>query len=607
MKLRWKPFLFFLVSIFSMLASTLWAQTDTTNQQATNKKNLIKKMVDTFKKDSTEVDLANELERNDKAYEIYQGLVIRNIVIDRLPFGTHSRDTSKKLTSTLTNIANSIHHLTKTKVVSRNLFFKENDTIQAYLLADNARFLRQLPYLQDAEIIVTPLAEESDSADILVVVKDVFSLGGAIGSLGLKNTQLEAREDNFAGSGNSIVLFGMYDTKRRNNTAFGGEYVRRNIGGSFLDGKVGYQSYYNSIPGPKQENFYYLDLSKKLANRFMNWTYELNSSYHSTRNLYSNDSIYTSDYHYRYYNVEAWAGLNLKSKSYTAEEEKTKLRKIIGMRFINNQFQEIPLKYQQSYQWRYADLTALLGTFTFYRQDFYKTQYIYGFGRNEDIPEGLQLSLTTGYTLKENLSRPFLGFNYERYRFNDRKNYIGYKLRAEGYLHNKTIEDINFLVAINYFDNLKAMGSRWKQRFFLNLDVAQQVNTVLNEPLFINSQYGLPEFGLGEVGGPFRATAKAESVFFSPWSLVAFKFAPFVFSNVSVFSPYLHPTKVYPSIGGGIRTRNESFVFGTIELRFFYFPEKNYYKEHFNLEISTNVIFKYNKEFLKKPSFIQIN
>ena len=87
--------MFFMVSIFSMLTSTLWAQTDTTNQQATNKKNLIKKMVDTFKKDSTEVDMANELERNDKAYEIYEGLVIRNITIERLPFGTSSHDTTK--------------------------------------------------------------------------------------------------------------------------------------------------------------------------------------------------------------------------------------------------------------------------------------------------------------------------------------------------------------------------------------------------------------------------------------------------------------------------------------------------------------------------------
>lgn len=605
MNLRGKFFLFFICCILGMYSSPLFAQEDTAKIK--DKKTLVAKMIDSFKKDSTEIDQANELERNDRAYDKYKGLIIRNIEIKRLPFGTRSDDTTKKLTNTLIDIANKVHYLTKNNVIKRNLFFKENEQILPFLFADNARFLRQLPYLQDADIIVNKLSRESDSADILVIVKDVFSLGGAIGSLGLKNTQLEIREDNIAGSGNALVFYGLYEEKRKNNFGFGGEYNRRNIGGSFIDGRVGYQSFGNIKPGPKNENNYYFNLSKPLVNRYMNWTYEFDASYNSTRNLYLSDSLYKSDYRFTNSNIEAWAGYNLRAKEFTAEEEKHVLRKIIGMRFINNQFQEKPGKFSNQDNWRYADLLGLLGTVTFYRQNFYKTQYIYGFGRNEDIPEGLLLSITSGYTIKENRSRPFIGFNYERYRFNKRNNYLSYTLRAEGYLNKKTIEDINLLAAVSYFDKLKSMGNRWKQRFFLNLDVAQQVNTEVNEPLFVNSKFGLPEFRVGDIGGSMRATVKAESVFFSPWSVVAFRFAPFVFTNVSVFTPYTQAAKIYPSLGGGIRTRNESFVFGTIELKGFYFPRKNYYNEHYNIEISTNVIFKYNKQFVKKPSFIEIN
>ena len=152
------------------------------------------------------------------------------------------------------------------------------------------------------------------------------------------------------------------------------------------------------------------------------------------------------------------------------------------------------------------------------------------------------------------------------------------------------------------------MGTRWKQRFFLDLSVAQQVNTILNEPLFVKSEFGLPEYGSNKLlGGTMRATAKAESVFFSPWSLVSFKFAPFVFSNVSVFSPYLSNLMLLSSVGAGLRTRNESFVFGTIEVKGYYFPQKNFHNEKFSLEISTNVIFKYNSQFVQKPDFIQVN
>jgi hypothetical protein len=599
---------FFLTGILFSIRFSLLDQSDTMpGKTSKNGQTLFGKVINNFKKDTTEVDITNILKRNDEAYKKYEGLIIRDIIIKRVPFGIPFSDTSKKLVNTLTKVANDLHHLTKTQVIRNNLFFKRNDIIQPYLMADNERFLRQLPYLLDAGFIVVPISPGSDSADVIVMVKDVFSLGGAIGSLGLQQSQVEIREDNFAGSGNAAVLFGLYDAKRKDNFAFGGEYLRRNIGGSFIDGNIGYQSFYNSFPGPKNENFYYLNLMKPLVNRYMKWSYELDASYHSTRNTYVSDSLYHSDFRYRFYNLEAWAGYNINAKDFTTQEETNKLRKLVGLRFVNTKFQEVPLKYSSLYNWQYADVTGLLATLTFYRQNFYKTQYIYGFGRNEDIPEGLVLSFTSGYTIKQNQSRPFLGFNYERYQYNKKNNYMGYTLRAEGYLNKKSIEDINLLVAVNYFDHLKAMGNKWKQRFFLNLDIAQQINTVLNEPLFINSKFGLPEYGNNLTGGTLRATAKAESVFFSPWSLAAFRFAPFVFSNASVFSPYASKTKIYTAVGGGIRTRNESFVFGTIEIKGFYFPQKNFHQSHFSLELSTNVIFKYTSQFVKKPDFIEIN
>lgn len=604
MKLRRTTLIYFFLSwFFISMKFPATAQTDTS---AEKKESLFGKVIENFKKD-TAIDLSNDLRTNEQKYLKYDGFIIRDIIIHKLPFGIPISDTTKKLVNTLTELANKLHHTTKTQVIKNNLFFKKNTPLQPYLMADNERFLRQLTYLQDAGFIVVPVAPHSDSVDVIVVVKDVFSLGGAIGSLGLNQSEVQAQEDNFAGSGNAAILYGLYDTEREKHLAFGGEYIRRNIGGSFIDGIIGYQSFYPVFNGPKEENFYYVNLLKPLVNRYMQWTYEVDLSYHSTRNLYTSDSLYQSDFRYRYHKYEAWAGFNINAKQFTFQDESSKLRKLVGLRFVDQKFNDIPDKYVSNYNWRYADLIGLLATVTFYRQNFYKTQYIYGFGRNEDIPEGLTLSVTTGHTIKENVSRPFLGFNYERYHFNDRKNYIDYKLRAEGFLNKASIEDINLLASINYFDHLKSIGTKWKQRFFLKLDAAQQINSVLNEPLYLNSQFGLPEFGRNDIGGTLRATAKAESVFFSPWSLAAFRFAPFVFSNVSVFSPYLSKTKVYTSLGGGLRTRNESFVFGTIEIKGFYFPQKNFHNSSYSLELTTNVIFKYNSQFVKKPDFIQIN
>ncbi len=583
-----------------------YCQKDTTLEKA-EKRKFFYQIISNFRRDTSDVDNANDLKRNDERYAVYSGLIIRYIYIKKLPFGVPFNKSAKKFTNTLTSIANSLHHITKTDVIGKNLFYKENDTINPFIMADNERFLRQLPYVQDAEFTVVPVSPISDSADIIVSVKDVFSLGGSIGSLGLKKSEVEAREDNFVGSGNAAVAYGFYDLHRKNTLSLGGEYIGRNIGGSFINASIGYKSNENVFGGPREERNYFIRFEKPLVNRYMLWIYDFRTAYYQSSNRYFNDSIYKTDYRFSYFNIDTWIGYNIRAKEFTKREEASRLRKLISLRYLNTHFFSIPEKFEQQYFYRYANLQAVLTSLSFYRQNFYRTQFIYGFGRNEDIPEGLLMSFTTGYTIKNRLKRPFIGFNYERYHFNNKKNYLGYIIRTEGYLNKTSIEDINILLGVTYFDHLKQIGKKWKQRFFLNLDVAQQVNSILNEPLYLNSKFGLPEYGNNLIGGTLRATVKAESVFFSPWSIAAFKIAPFIFSNVSIFSPYNYKTKIYPLIGGGVRTRNENFVFGTIELRGFYFPLKNNFNSRFSMSLSTNLIFKYNTQFVNKPDFIIVN
>jgi len=613
--LKYSYNIFFIIPILC-IHFEVKAQVDTSNRLKTPAdtssriKTLIHKVIENLEKPPKKDSLKPKT--NEVAFDPYEGLTIRNIIIERLPFGVTIGDTSKRLINSLTNLANDLHHITKTNVIKKNLFFKKGDPVQPYLMADNERYLRQLLYLQDAEIFVAKTAPGSDSVDVFVEIKDVFSMGGAINSLGLKQTNLEMREDNFAGSGNAAIVYALYDDKRKNNFAFGGEYINRNLGGSFINARAGYQNFYPAIYGPKEDNNYYISFLKPLVNRYMKWTYELDASYHHTKNFYEPDSFYLSNTRYRYYNIETWAGYNINATDFTTSDESRKLRKLIGGRYINQNFLSVPGRFDTVYDWKYQTIKAGLATLTFYRQNFYKTKYIYGFGRNEDIPEGLLLNITAGFTKRQEAKRPFLGFSFERYHFNRKRNYLSYKIAAEGYLNKSSIEDLNFLGSIFYFDHLKPIGSKWNQRFFLNFDLAQQVNTVYNQPLFANSQFGMPEYGNEiidnqRVGGALRSTAKVESEFFSPWSVVAFRFAPFVFGNLSVFSPYKYHSKVLSALGGGIRTRNESLVFGTIELKAYYFPEKNFHNESFRFSLSTNVIFKYNTQFVKKPDFIQIN
>lgn len=598
------PGFFLLLIGICMLGNQAEAQEHDSSNHRPNK--LIQEVIKAISRDTVQVDRLGILRRNDDKYRQFNGLIIRNIDIVRVPFGVSFKDTTREFKNTLTNIANKLHHITRTRVIRNNLFFHPKDSINPYLLADNERYLRELPYLRDADFEVQQV-RGTDSADVTVIVKDLFNIGGNINSIGINVTDLEMRDDNFSGTGNAAILYASYDDRRKKNLSFGGEYVRRNMGGSFLNQQIGYRSYYNSIRAPRQENYFYYNLSKPLLHRFMKFTYEMSASLHFTSNRYNQDSLYQSDYHYGYYQLEGWLGYNMNGKNFSPADESRRLRLLSGIRVISKTFFKRPEIYDGHYNWQFADLSGVLGSFTFYRQNFFKTQYVYGFGINEDVPEGLLFTTTLGYTIKQDISRPFIGLNFQQYGFTKKKNYIDYTLRFEGYLGQRQIQDVNLLASFNYFDHLKNMGSRWKQRFFLTVSASRQLNTRLNEPLLINSKFAMPEYGDDPEGGDARITTRAESVFFSPWALAAFRFAPLISYNLTAFSPEGKNLGIYSSIGAGIRTRNESLIFGTVDLRANYFPSKNFHGEKLGIDLSVNLTFKYRSQFLKKPDFIEIN
>ncbi len=600
--------------------------TDTITKRSLNdylktRKGFVGRMMKNLTRDTGDAGKANQLLRNDVPFQRYQGYVIRKIDIHDLRFGTPLNDTTKRAHSGLIKFANIIHHATKRQVIENNLFFKENDTIKPFLMADNETFLRQLPYAEDATIQIVPVEGSDDSVDVNVVLKDVFSLGISIASLALNNTDMSVREDNISGTGNAVVVHALYDMTRKNAFGTGLEYISRNMGGSFINLDAGYQNYYPSIVGLKEDKIFYTRITKPLVNRYRQWTYEIDGSLHSTSNMYSSDSLYKSNLSYRYYDADAWIGYNLHATQFTSENEDTKLRKVIAARILKQNFIDLPSIYINNYDWRYASISGGMAAITFYRQNFYKSQYIYAFGINEDIPEGLNLTLTTGYIKKENLSRPFLSFNYQKSYFNNKKNYISYVIRAEGYVYNKTFQDVNLFGTFDYFDHLKPLGAKWNQRTFVDISFAKQINTILNEPLFIDSRFALPAYKIGYVGGSLRATASVESVFYSPWSLAAFRFAPFVFSDAGLFNPNILPppnagpvlinpsniNNIYTLVGGGIRTRNESLILGTLELRGYYFLKKNVYNENWRIDINANITFKYSSQLAHRPDFIQVN
>ena len=572
------------------------------------KKGLLGKLARSITTDTAQDD---NLVRIDYLYRHYRGRVIRNIEVRSVDFGVPINDTSTSFKNQLTRLADGLHRTTREYVVRNNLFFKVNDKLVPNLLADNERHLRDQTYLNDVKIIVKRVVGTRDSVDIVVLTKDVLSIGGQFKMSSIQKVEAVVREDNFGGRGDRFQVGVFFDKDRTRRLGYGSEYIFRNIRGTFMDGQIGFRDYENAFNTfDKQEQTVYARFIKPLVNPYMKWTYALEGAYHKNVNLYTTDSIFLADNRYQYYNVDAWIGFNKSAAKLNRYNNDDRLRTLFGVRFLHNEFQTIPKKYDTLYFYQYADLTGILGSISIFRQDFYKTQYVYGFGRNEDVPEGIDLSLTGGWTNKNNRIRPYTGLDLRINYFSKKKNYYNYTLRLGGYQYQKRYEDISILGNVEYFSRLKKLGKRWKQRTFITVGITTQLRKQLAEPLLLESEFGLPEYENIHLGGDHRLTFKAETVMFNNWRLISFRFAPFVFGNASLLTPVGEPlikTKFYNSLGAGIRSRNESLVFGTLELRGFFFPNKNFDGSYWRIDFNTNIKFKYNNQFIRRPQFIVVN
>ncbi len=575
-------------------------------------KGLVGKLARNLVHDTTLSGDPNTPVRNDLVYGRYAGRVIRRIEIQRLDFGTPITDTSRNLRNDLTRLANFFHHKSREWVIRNNLFFHPGEKVFPYLLADNERHLRDQPYLLDAKIAIRPVKGSRDSVDIVVLTKDVLSIGGSINVRSAMSADVGLKDDNVSGMGNRLLVTALYDNARRVHTGTGAEFIQRNISGSFIDGYLGYKSFNDAFNGGnKQETMLYGRLVRPLVNPYMKWTYIVEAGYNTTQPRYQADSLYVSDFQYRYYTYDAWAGLNTGAYKLTTHNEDNRLRSLVGLRLFRQLFLQVPEKFANLYNYQYADVTGVLGSFSIFRQNFYKAKYVYGFGRNEDVPEGLVLDLAAGWIQKQQINRPYVGIGLQKYFFTEKESYFNFTGRLGTFWRQARAEDMDILANLDYFSRLVSLG-KWKQRSFLSAGITDQVNTVLNTPLFLTSPFGLPELPVDTtVTGSVRMTLKGESVFICPFKIANFSFAPFVFSNLCLFTPTgeaFSKSNLYSTVGGGVRTRNESLIFGTIELRGFFFPRKDYFfHDSWRIELNTNIRFKYNTQFIRRPELIVVN
>ena len=541
----------------------------------------------------------------------YKGKLIRSIELVRLGFQSNIYDTNAVKYNIGVRIANMLHKNSREKVIRNNLFFKEGGRFYPYLVADNERYLRDLSFIQDARIIVEYAENSKDSVDVLVLTKDIFSLGAKLKIDSKTKGRIEVQEENLAGTATEVLFSGLYDEPRHPPKAFSAELTKRNISGSFIDWTTGFTNFAPSFSsGKREETHFFTRLQKPLVTPYIPSTGAVEAGYYKTGNAYISDSLYKSDFRYEYYNIDGWLGYSLNSKRGIYTNREIRVHSFVAVRGFRQQYFKLPTKYKTVFDYRFTDFTGTLASLNIFKQVFYKTNFIYGFGRNEDVPEGFSAAFTGGFVNTAKARRPYTGIDFGLTHFNKKGFYSNYTLRFGGFFYRSRFEDVSLLFNIEHFTRLKKINSNWFQRTFINTGFTSEINPVFNAPLFLNSVYGLPYFNPENINSDFRTTVKVESVYYNTKKVLGFKFAPFVFTDFSLLKPIrqnFNKSDLFSAFGGGIRTRNENLVFGTIELKGYYFPRTNGDMKGWKVELNTNIRFKYNSTFIKRPDFVIAN
>ncbi|MBA4056662.1 MAG: hypothetical protein C0490_18250, partial [Marivirga sp.] len=501
--------------------------------------------------------------KSEEAFLPYEGKLIRQIIVNHIGFDKSITDTTRNIKNTVVKVANALHKNSKEWVIRDHIFFREKKPLSAYTLADNERFLRDLDFIVDARIFVVPLSSTEDSVDILVLTRDVFSVGGSVSPRSANEYRFKIYDVNVLGMGQRMQFNGNYDHDR--NPTFGYElyYRKSSVGGSLINLTAGYtQLNSGSSYGDELENAFYLRLDRPLVSPYSRMAGGIELSRNWSQNFYSNpDSIFRN---YRYNVTDFWLGYNIGAKKNHGDRS----RHFISARFFEQRFSRKPLKLYDQLNPAYNTRTSFLAEFTFFKQEFYKTQYVFGFGRTEDVPYGHTMSILGGWQSLLGLQRAYIGLDADKSFVHKRGNFYTLAARVGGFPYQGSLEDATILLSGKLFSKLEH-HRRVMVRRTIDLDFTHVFNQRTNTLLDINNTFGLEGFRADSLLGTKRLHGRYEMIFFTNWKILGFKLAPIVFTDIAFVAPkdkIIFYDKPYAGLGTGIRTRNENLVFGTIEL-----------------------------------------
>jgi len=539
-------------------------------------------------------------ERSENRFLLYQGKIIRGIHIDNERFNRTTRH-GRRSSSAIARAADYLHTDTRKSTIEQHLFFYPGQQLNPYKLADNERFLRDLDFILDSRIVVEPIDGNDDSVDVHIYTRDVFSLGGRFSPGNVDHVTIGFYDANLMGRGQRLDASLVIDAGR--SPALGSSifYRKSSLLGSLVNVTAGVTELNNASSfGTEYEYAYYLRLDRPLVSPYTRWAGGMEFSHNWSHNVERfPDSLFLK---YRYNVQDVWLGYNIGIKG----NMKDRSRHFVALRYFEQHYTRQPDQELQRTLALYNNRKLLLGEVTFYKQNFYKSNYIFGFGRTEDVPYGTNLTFTAGWSKELRQERPYMSFDYTRSFVEANDNFFTFRVAAGGY-YKREVQDAVYLASANFFSRLRNIrGNKARQLF--EVGYSQISNQRTANLLTVNNQ--LRGFTPDSLVGYKRLYLRSETTVFTRWTLAGFRFAPFAAAELvalRVGREGDRTTKIYPGFSGGIRTRNENLIFGTLEARVYVFPVRERGVSLIEFRLSSNLRIKYSASFVRPPGQLIYN
>lgn len=498
-------------------------------------------------------------------YFNHKGKIIRKIYVNVYdPFGYAVNDTFRKDINKLQEAGNTLHVTTRQWVIRNLLLFKEQDTVDVLSITESERILREVGYINDARIYLMGIPG-SDSVDVRIIALDRWTIDVPT-AFSATDASILLRDRNLAGLGQRFEQSVRYNAAD-GTVDFGSRYYINNLDHMYISSEI----FYTKTRDLTQYGFAF---DRPFYSPLASWAGGITAN--KTQNFYNytdTENVVTK-YPQSYYYYDVWGGKTLTpSRKRTPTARGTNL--IAAFRHARTYFTDRPPITIDTNQVN-VHTSLYLGSVAYSLRKYYKDQFIYRFGANEDIPEGWNVQWLYGWVQQEVKGKDYYtGFEISRAKHFQRLGYLSANVTYGTFFDLKKPYSATWNAGAFYFSDLLTAGS-WYFRQFVNYKLVYGINKAPYERIAFQPQdlYG---FNSGAVNGTAKTLLNIESVAYAPYNIIGFRFAPVLLMGFGMIGNNISSVfqgVLYQSYAVGLLIRNENLITNTFQVTVGFYPNQ---------------------------------